>query len=308
VGVTWPDEIDEILAGDLAAGFAYLTPAKGVVITPMAPLGIRDREAGTITLSSSLALWKKLARIRRNPNVALAYHAREHGITDRPGFVLVQGRASFDSEPNREWLESITPEWDRFLGPRLKGLRGRMLHTYYWERVAIELQVGRIVHWPETDATGTPEIYGATRPAGPRPQKPPKGGTEPREDTAKVAAHVERLPHTLLGWCGVDSMPEMVPVSSAAASDDGVELEVPAGTVPEGGRRAGLTSHWFQPRMVGQEQRIHTGWVDLSGGRVIYSPHTSSGYRLPASKTLMTLGSGSLAMRMRKARAAGVAR
>ena len=62
----WSDEIDEILGGDLAAAFAYLTPAKGVVITPMAPLGLRDREAGTVTLSTSLALWRKLDRIRRN--------------------------------------------------------------------------------------------------------------------------------------------------------------------------------------------------------------------------------------------------
>jgi hypothetical protein len=28
VGVSWSDEVDEVLAGDLAAGFAYLTPAK----------------------------------------------------------------------------------------------------------------------------------------------------------------------------------------------------------------------------------------------------------------------------------------
>ena len=37
--VSWADDVDEILASDLAAGFAYLTPAKGVVITPMAPSG-----------------------------------------------------------------------------------------------------------------------------------------------------------------------------------------------------------------------------------------------------------------------------
>ena len=49
MSVSWSDEVDEILASDLAAGFAYLTPAKGVVITPMAPLGLRDREAGTVT-------------------------------------------------------------------------------------------------------------------------------------------------------------------------------------------------------------------------------------------------------------------
>ena len=110
--VTWSDEVDEILSGDLAAGFAYLTPAKGVVITPMAPLGLRDREAGTVTLTTSLALWKKLDRVRRNSGVAIAYHAREHGLTDRPGFVVVQGRASFSPTPDREWLESIGPAWD----------------------------------------------------------------------------------------------------------------------------------------------------------------------------------------------------
>ncbi len=109
--VTWSDEVDEILTGDLAAGFAYLTPAKGVVIAPMAPLALRDRYAGKVTLTTSLGLWKKLDRVRRNPGVAVAYHAREHGFSERPEFVLVQGRASFSSKPDRAWLEAITPNW-----------------------------------------------------------------------------------------------------------------------------------------------------------------------------------------------------
>ena len=308
MSVTWPDEVDEILTGDLAAGFAYLTPAKGVVITPMAPIAIRDRDAGTVTFSTSLALWKKLDRIRRNPGVAIAYHAREHGLTDRPDYVLVQGRASFDPEPDREWLESITPEWERFLGPRHKGIRSRLLNTYYWERVAIEVEVERIVTWPGADATGTPQIYGAARPAGPRPQKPPKGGTGPREDTGKVAADVNRLPHTLLGWCGTDGLPEVAAVTGARATGAGVELDVPAGTLPDGGRRAGLTSHFFMPRMIGQEQRVHTGWVEAEAGKVLYSPHTRAGYKVPRSKALMTIGSASLATRMRSSRATGIAR
>ena len=110
MGVSWSDEVDEILTGDLAAGLAYLTPAKGVVIVPMAPLGLRDREAGTVTLTTSLGLWKKLDRVRRNPGVAVAYHAREHGFSDRPGFVLVQGRASFSPTPDRAWLEIQLPQ------------------------------------------------------------------------------------------------------------------------------------------------------------------------------------------------------
>src|SRR5687768_607060 len=56
MGVQWSDEVDEILINDLAAGLAYATPASGVVIAPMAPLGIRDRDRGTVTLTSSLGL------------------------------------------------------------------------------------------------------------------------------------------------------------------------------------------------------------------------------------------------------------
>ena len=306
--MTWSDEIDEILASDLAAGLAYLTPAKGVVITPMAPLGLRDRQAGTVTLTTSQAMWKKLDRIQRNPGVALAYHAREHGLTDKPGFVLVQGKASFPTTPDRDWLESITPEWDRFLGPRSTGIAGRMLNVYYWQRVPITIEVERIVAYPDNAATGKPEVTGKPVAEPAPPQKPPGGGTGPRIDAAKVAAAAAGLPHTLLGWCGSDDMPEVVPVSAVETADSGVKLNVPAGSVPTGGRRAGLTSHQFQPRMIGQEQRVHTGWLESDGAdRVDYAPHTKAGYRLPASKLAFILGSSSIAFRMRKAREAGVA-
>lgn len=306
--VEWTDEVDEILASDLAAGFAYLTPAKGVVITPMAPLALRDRQAGTVTLTTSQGLWKKLDRVRRNSGVAVAYHAREHGLTDRPGFVVVQGRASFPTVPDRDWLESITPEWERFLGPRATGLPGRLLDVYYWHRVPITIQVERIVAYPDDSAAGTPQVLGAPPAQPASPQEPPRGGTASRIDAGSVAAHAQRLPHTLLGWCGSDEMPEVVPVASARVGDSAVRLSVPAGAVPAGGRRAGLTSHQFRPRMIGQEQRVHTGWLEGDGSeQVVYSPHTKAGYRLPASKLAFTLGSGSIALRMKKARELGLA-
>jgi hypothetical protein len=308
VGVTWNDEVDEIIAGDAAAGFAYLTPAKGVVVTPMTSLGLRDRDAGTVTLTTSLALWKKLDRIRRNSGVALAYHAREHGLSERPGFVLVQGRASFSSTPDRAWLESIAPEWDRVLGPRLGGPAGRLLDVYYWQRVAITIAVERIVAYPDDAAAQEPEVFGVARAAPPALQSAPRGGTEPRLDAARVAAHARRLPHTLLGWCGSDELPEVVPVSAADAGPDGVRLQAPPGAVPPGGRRAGLTSHSFARYMVGQEQRIHTGWLTSDGaGPVLYSPHTKAGYRLPRSKALYALACMTLPTRMRAARKAGIA-
>ena len=308
MSVEWSDEVDEILGGDLAAGFAYLTPAKGVVITPMAPLGLRDRERGTVTLSTSLGLWKKLDRVRRHPGVAVAYHAREHSLTDRPDFVLVQGRASFSTTPDREWLESITPEWNQFLGPRSTGLVGRMLDVYYWQRVAIDIEVERILAYPSGAAEGVPEVFGPDPPPAPDPQAEPKGGTGPREDVAKIAARAGKLPHTLLGWCGSDGLPKVVPVNGIEAGDDGLRLSLPEGSAPAGGRRAGLTSHWFAPRMVGQEQRILTGWMSSdSPDQALYAPHTKAGYRLPPSKPLMIAGCASLSRGLKKARAEGLA-
>ena len=306
--VTWTDDVDEILASDLAVGVAYLTPAKGVVISPMTPLALRDRRAGTITLTTSQAMWKKLDRIRRNSGVAVAYHAREHGLTDRSGFVLVQGRASFPAMPDRDWLESITPEWERFLGPRYSGLAGRMLKVYYWHRVPITIQVERIVAYSEETGASEPQVLGVP-PAEPAPpQKPPGGGTGPRVDATKVAADAQRLPHTLLGWCGSDDLPEVVPAAAVEGGASGVRLSVAAGSVPAGGRRAGITSHQFQPRNIGQEQRVHTGWLESDGsGRVEYAPHTKAGYRLPTSKLAFILANASIAFRMKKAREAGIA-
>jgi hypothetical protein len=305
--VTWSDDVDEILASDLAAGVAYLTPAKGVVIVPMAPLGMRDRDAGTVTVTTSQGLWKKLARIRRNPEVAIAYHAREHGLTDRAGFVLVQGRGSFPLKPDRQWLESIAPQWDRFLVPRSGGLKGRLLDVYYWQRVPITIEVERVVAYPDDRAEEDPMVFGAPLPGKPKPQSAPKGGTEPRVDSEKTAAKARDLPHTLLGWCGADGFPEMIPVAPLEASSAGVRLRVPPGSVPASGRRAGLTSHAFWPQMLGQEQHVHTGWLSSDGGgSVTYAPHTHAGYRLPRSELLYDIGCASLALRMRAARRAGV--
>ncbi len=308
MGITWSDEVDEIIGGDLAAGLAYLTPARGVVITPMAPLGLRDREAGTVTVTTSLGLWKKLERIRANAGVAVAFHARDHADSDRPEFVLVQGEATVQPAPDRPWLDSIREPWEHFLGPIKGGLRGRWLRVYYYERVAITIAVRRIVVWPTLDCAGEPVVHGEPLPASPAPQSPPKNGTAPRTDAARLAAEVGRLPHSLLGWAGGDGLPMVVTVAATGSGPDGAELIVPASMRPDGGRRAGLTAHRFEPRMVGQEQRIYTGWLDVEGDRAVYAPHTRAGYRLPASKALMTVGSGATTrMGIRKARERGLA-
>ncbi len=303
--VQWDEDVDAIIAGDAAVGFASVPPARGVVIVPMAPLGLRDREAGTVTVTTSLGLPKKLERLRRNPAVALAYHAREHGDSTSPLYVLVQGTAEVAQRPDRAWLESITPEWEHFLGHRHGGPVGRLMDIYYWQRVAITITVRRVLVYDGTPAP--PRIMGEGLPDAPAPQAPPKNGTSPRVDTTKIAAQLDRLPHRLLGWVGADGLPMVARVRPEGSGESGLRLSTSDGPLPPGGRRAGLTAHAFERYMVGQEQRVHTGWLDVTGTEAIYAPHTRAGYAMPRSQTLMAVGS-IVGMRLgyRKARQLGL--
>jgi hypothetical protein len=112
----------------------------------------------------------------------------------------------------------------------------------------------------------------------------------------------------LLGWVGADRFPVVIPVEVAGTEQRGIVLDAPAGVVPDGGRRAGLTAHSFARYTFGQNQRKHTGWLeaDPAERRVLYAPHTEAGYRLPQSKLLYRIGSGFVTRRgLRAARRAG---
>src|SRR6185295_50626 len=101
---------------------------------------LRDREAGTVTFTTSLGLGKKLERIERDPHVALAYHAREHGFASGTQYVLVQGTAAANRKPDRDYLEAeIGPAAERFMGPRKEGrlFWDRWLREYYSVRVPV---------------------------------------------------------------------------------------------------------------------------------------------------------------------------
>ena len=116
--VAWSDEVDAVLAGDMTAAFGYVTPAGGAVVTAVAPVGLRDRDEGTVTFTTSLGLGKKLERIARDPRVAMAYHAREHGFASGDSFVLVQGRCRPVPPADPDWNERVLgPASARFMGP-----------------------------------------------------------------------------------------------------------------------------------------------------------------------------------------------
>ena len=180
--ITWPDSVDEIIGGDLTAALAYVTPAGGAVVTAVAPVGLRDRAAGTVTFTTSLGLGRKLERIARNPRVALAYHAREHGFAQAPGFVLVQGDAQPATEPDRSYLEgTVRPQATRFMGPPKEGklFWDRWLREYYQDRIPVAVDVERLTVWADDRCAGLRDTLGAAAAGEPPAQDEPAKGAGP---------------------------------------------------------------------------------------------------------------------------------
>jgi hypothetical protein len=300
VALVWSDLDDEIIGGDLTAALAYATPAGGAVLTPVSPIGLRDRSAGTVSFTTSLGFGRKLERISLNPRVALAFHAREHGFATGQRFALVQGTADYDPEPDLDTLQRrVGPASARFMGRTPTGpFWDRWLRAYSLERVVVNILVERVLSWHDLACAGEPTVVGTPRPHGdPPPQDPPKKGAGPRIDVARAAKRATGLPHALAAYLSSDGFPIVAPVKIGAVDSSGVALQ---GPLPAGGRRAGLLAHRFEARLIGLEVRQYTGW--LQDG--IYAPHTESGFRAPANKTLLLLANGFMARRgLKQARA-----
>jgi hypothetical protein len=291
----WTDAVDDILGGDQVVALAYTTPASGVVLTPLTNFALRDRDKGTLTaINSSVGVYRKLERIRDNPKIALAYHTRKHGFSDRPEYVLVQGTATL-LPPDPHYPKTIQDSWERFGGPVDVGRFWNWWLRVYNLRIPIRIDVERVVVWPDLACSGEPEIHGTPPPrSNPAPQRAPKKGTGPRIDHRRAARRAQRLDNVLLGWVGADGFPVAISARPAEATARGIVLEVPNGLVPSGGRRAGLLAHEFARYTAGQNQRKHTGWLEAEAGdtRVTYAPHTEAGYLMPSSMLVYRLAAG----------------
>ena len=300
--------VADVVRGDLTAALAYVTPAGGAVVTAVAPCGIADEEHDAVGFTTSLGFGRKLERIVREPKVALAYHAREHGFTTDPRFVLVQGTATVDLTPSRDRLDGFAPQATRYLGELKEGpIWDRLLREYYQERVFVDVAIDRVASWPTLLASGPATTAGRDLPAPPAPQAPPAKGTAPRVDVGKLARRLTGLPHRLLAYRGDDGYPVIVPIELAGHDEGGLRL-VGSDVLPRGGRRAGVLTHAYRPQLVGLSTQVMTGWLEVDDGQARYSPHTSKGFTAPPAKTLLLVTNGLLAKRgLRQARKHGVA-
>lgn len=308
MSVEWDDDVDGVLGGDLTAALGYRTPAAGVVVMAIAPLGLRERAAGRVGFTTSLGLSKKLERIAHDPRVALAFHAREHGTSASSIYALVQGEARVVENPSGEEREQVLEHAISRLGPLRSGpFWRRWLREYYEVRVPVWVNAKRIVCWSDLGASGEAHVTGAALPTAlPAPHAPPENGTDPRIGVDRAYARVRDNAHALLGFAGPDGYPVVLPVEATGAGADGIEL-VSSAHLPPGARRAGLLAHTYRPQLIGLEARQYTGWLEVGEHeRALYAPHTETGFKAPPNKTLLLLANGLVAKRgVRAARRAG---
>jgi hypothetical protein len=311
--ISWPEEIDDVLGGDLTAALAVATPAGGAVVTAVTPIGLRDRERGTVTFLTSLGFSRKLDHIRADPRVALAYHARTHGTSTSRRFVLVQGTARVELHSTQAEIDRILDRAQRVLGgpPRFAHrFWGWWMREYATVRVPVIIDVDTITSWPDLDCVGTPETWTTATPSTPglpASRHAPAGGTAPRIPMSTAARRVGLTSHRLLGFLDKAGCPTIAPVTVTSTSGRGFAVTAAPGIFPLGTRRAGLLAHEYRARLVGIRTHFFTGWLTATGSRdAIYAPHTEAGFSLPANKTLLLLANGLMAkVGVRRASRAG---
>nr|WP_221383182.1 hypothetical protein [Actinoplanes polyasparticus] len=309
MAVVWSDEVQSVFAGDLVAAAAYLTPAGGAVVIPVSPIGLVNRVAGSVAITTSLAFPRKLQRLSQEPRTAVAYHTRQHGFATSSRFVLAQGTAVIPDGPSPEHLALINEHADKFFGETPTGpFWDWALREYLEHRLVIDIPLSRVASWPlarrsgaswtdtdgSTDASGPPEVSGTPWPLPPEPQEPPAKGTGPRVDTAKFARQAQKLPHQVLAFRGSDGFPVIAAVRVTGYSDRGLHVDAAPGVLPPGGRRSGFAAHAYRPQAAGVSCRIGTGWLEVTEGSAVWAPHTSGGFSSPPGKTFHLLGNGLL--------------
>lgn len=287
--VAWPDEIDEILAGDLVAVVGMPTPRGGVALASVAPIGLRDRDRGTVSFTTSLGFGRKLERIAQDPRIAIAYHTRRHGHANRPGYVLVQGRAGI--RQIEDWTRTIEQALafdDQLVAGRIWN---RWLRVYYWDRVEVTIAVERILWWPDGRTAVSPIVLGEPLPMDQPPdQDAPEAPCTPRVRPIGLSV-AGGLGQLLLSVLQSDGMPLILPVGRAEVDRRQARLGVDSPLLPRGLRRAGLLAHDFHAHLVGLWTATHTGWLEVDP-EVSWTPHTRHFFYAPPIKPLLLFGNG----------------
>ena len=241
--------------------------------TRLSPSRARSRCSGSSSASS------------RTRTSAIAYHTRKHGFSDRPEYVLVQGRGSLTPVEDRDWVDRHRDD----MGPLRRPASAEPLYGVVAARVPLARRYParhrpRAWSWPDLACTASPRStalrFRTRRRAAEahRPRGRGRGsGTSGRHEGR------EGLPHVLLGWVGGDGFPMVVPGRSPRSRRS---RDAAAGARrPDARRRSARRAPGARLRASTRPARIspstRAGSSPSSDGAAVYAPHTQAGYRMP---------------------------
>jgi hypothetical protein len=258
----------------LTTEYASLTRAGEPITWPLTPYAGVD--GTTIDVSTGLTYPLKAERARRDPRVALSFsNPAGSGLEDAP-VVVVQGLATVRDADLRANSVRYLHEWSRKLPVTAAKTPDFALAQmdWYWTRIWVEVTPRRVLWWPHGRLDREPLRWEAPAdlmvpPSDPAPAGPSSGSwaAGPVDWRRRAAGAVERFGPPVLTTVDAEGWPLPLRTVSAAATDDGFEVQAPAGVDIVPGP-AFLTFHAHAATMESQDNLGLAGVATVDDGAV----------------------------------------
>lgn len=227
-----PEPVYQAICSAIFTEFATMSASGVPIDTPT--YGFVNANGLSVDVTTGLAYPAKAERARRNPKVGLLIE----GAADAP-VVSIAAHAAVRDRDLQHNTERYISEIAAYLEAQSYGLPWSVTReaVWYWTRIFVHCTPVRIMWWPNSVAMdGPPTVWRAPSdfaypssdpaPAG-RPSKPPAWGVRDWRELAK-----ERLSQGLAAHLTVvddEGFPLPIRARSAALTDDGFILDIPAG-------------------------------------------------------------------------------
>ena len=300
-------QIDPRAALDVAERFltteyASLTRAGEPITWPLTPYAGVD--GTTIDVSTGLSYPLKAERARRDPRVALSFSdPAGSGLEDAP-VVVVQGLATVRDADLRANSARYLREWSRKLPVTAAKTPDFALSQmdWYWTRIWIGVTPRRVLWWPDGRLDREPLRWEAPdtvvapasdpAPAGPSSGSWAAGAVDWRR---RAAGAVDRFGPPVLTTVDAEGWPLPLRTVSAAPTEDGFDVQVPAGVDIVPGP-AFLTFHRHAATMEHQENLGLAGVASVGAGVVhVRVDRTLNDFPLPRNpvrRAVQMMGAG----------------
>lgn len=274
--VDWP-VLRDLASRFITSEYASLTRAGEPITWPLTPFAGAD--GITLDVSTGLTYPLKAERARRDPRVALSFSNPVGSGLEHAPVLVVQGLATVRDAD----LRANSARYLRESAVRLPEVYARIPDfmlarmAWYWARIWIEVTPRRVLWWPEGRLDREPVRWEAPASLMAPPSDPPPAGrssgswaTEAVDWRRRAGGAVERFGPPVLTTVDSDGWPLPLRTVSAAATEDGFEVQTPAGVDVRPGP-AFLTFHSHVPTLESQENLGLAGEATVRGGTVRFS-------------------------------------